>query len=181
MTIEATLERIATALEQIANNAPKTDVPSDAEAAQAAAWLRTTLDPYIPKPESVRPTPQDGADTPKSVASTTTKGKKKPVAEEKPAVPTVAAAPAEANPAAPAQPTTTAESPANAAADTPITYLDLQTAATHYSLVGDRDGVLAIFAQFEIKTLKQLKENQWPAVIAAFNTATAEINNAKGV
>jgi hypothetical protein len=168
MTIEDTLTRIAVALEALAAK----------HGAYYAPIAPDTLDrdPNTLELPGVEPLAAAGvqaaAETPK--ATRTRKPKPDPVVEPEPPV-DMTGAEAEAvlhghlvEPEAAAAPEPVAEAPA-------AEYKDVQAAATAFSQVGNRDGVLAIFADFGIKTLKDLKPADFQRAIDAFTGATAAL------
>lgn len=148
MTLEATLERIAAALEVLAEN-------STASATQ----LANTTPPPVPEADKpvVKRTSRAAKETPATV---------EPEKSEAPATDTASEAPAAAGDPV-ETPTTEAAPPAPS-----VEYKDVQAAATAYSQVGNRDGVMSIFADFGIKTLKDLKEAQYADIVVKFKSAT---------
>lgn len=179
MTIEDTLTRIAVALEALAD----THAPVTLACAPAADTL--DRDPNTLDLPGVEPLAAAGvqapAETPK--ATRTRKPKPETVVEPEPPV-DMTGAEAEAALHGHLSPAVDATLEAIGAriaevievSDKPAAeYKDVQAAATAFSQVGNRDGVLAIFADFGIKTLKDLKPADFQRAIDAFNSATAEL------
>lgn len=178
MSLETTFERIAVALEQLAANSnSNTSALEETMALLEVAAAAPDRDPDtlelpgIEAPDGV----QAAAETPK--ATRNRKPKPDPVVE--PEVPAMTGAEAEAalhgHSVVPDEPvvveTVVATKPAPE-------YKDVQAAATAFSQVGNRDGVLAIFAGFDIKTLKDLKPADFQRAIDAFDGATAALAGA---
>jgi hypothetical protein len=174
MTIEATLERIATALEVLAENSIAKDTVTDGVAPETGKPAATKRAPRGSKGETAAPAEppvMTGAEAEAALNGHLNAPAPTAAETETPAAP--ASAPA-ATTAAPAQPQEPATAPSPEVAAAPE-YKHVQAAATDYSQVGNRDGVMAIFSEFGIKTLKDLKPAQYADIIAKFNGAAEAI------
>lgn len=158
MTLEATLERIAVALEKIAENGtpvqvtgapPEIETPASPEKQPAKrSRAKADKDPSPAAPDTTAPAPQ-----PTTAQS-----------------PEPAAAPASEAPAAAATPVP--------AAPPAVTLADVQKAAHAYAQIGNRDGVMAIFKELGgITNLKDLKEDLYAEAVKKFTDAAETIKS----
>ena len=169
MTLEATLERIAVALEKIAAN---TELKQTVSGPIQVALVSGTL-------------PAESTETPEK-QPTKSRSNKKADKDPSPAAPASTApapqpttAPSPEPAAAPVS--EAAASPEAPAAPPAVTFADVQAAAHAYAQIGNRDGVMAIFKELGgISNLKDLNEDRYPEAVKKFNDA-AELIKSLGV
>lgn len=157
MTLEVQLERIAVALESIAANGSALNIP-------VVVAGDTPQTPIIP--ESLKKQDDPAPETAPEVPKTTRSRAKKETAPE--------TAPASVAPA-PQQITAPSPEPVAAPASSEtFTQDDVRKAAHAYSLVGDREGVIAVFKKLgDVKSLKDIPEAKYAEAVSLFAEATA--------